>query len=536
MSLRGQRRRDRRQPRKRTPGAGRSTAQHGRSYYLATRLLPAAQAPARARAVRLHPVGRRDRRRPLRTESPTPRERAAEPRGATRSWPACGGGPVDDPLLPAVLHTIRTYDLDPEDFDLFLRSMAMDLKVTEYPTYDDLLGYMEGSAAVDRHDDAADPRRRRRRRPAVARESARQLGLAFQLTNFIRDVARGPGPGPGLPAGGGPGPLRGHAATVLLRRRAARRGRRRRCASWSRTSASGPGITTAPRCPGWPCSSRVRGSASGRRSCSTAASSTRSRATDYDVLRRAGASCRRARRAGDRRRRAVAATVRPARAPLADRVSDVRTAVVLFTRDLRVQDNPALAGAASGGRAGRARCSWSIRAARPQREPARASSSSAWPTCGSPCASAAATWWCGTAIRSTRRWRWPARSAPTASRVAADVSRLRPARRERRLAGACEGIGCRYGSFPARPSCRRARCGPAAAGPRTRSSRPYWRAWRGYGWRPAAPTPRRIALPDGIEPGPLPASGCRSRVGSKRGSGGETAARRRAQRVAGRPE
>jgi phytoene synthase len=61
----------------------------------------------------------------------------------------------------------------------------MDLTVTSYPTYDDLLDYMEGSAAVigtmmlpilgsiD---------------PAAAREPARQLGFAFQLTNFIRDV------------------------------------------------------------------------------------------------------------------------------------------------------------------------------------------------------------------------------------------------------------------------------------------------------------------------------------------------------------
>jgi 15-cis-phytoene synthase len=63
--------------------------------------------------------------------------------------------------------------------------MAMDLTVSEYQTYDDLLTYMEGSAAaigtmmlpiLGARDLAA------------AREPARQLGLAFQLTNFIRDV------------------------------------------------------------------------------------------------------------------------------------------------------------------------------------------------------------------------------------------------------------------------------------------------------------------------------------------------------------
>ena len=62
----------------------------------------------------------------------------------------------------------------------------MDLHTGGYRTYDDLLGYMEGSAAVIGTMmapilESADP-------PA-AREHARQLGLAFQLTNFIRDVA-----------------------------------------------------------------------------------------------------------------------------------------------------------------------------------------------------------------------------------------------------------------------------------------------------------------------------------------------------------
>ena len=62
----------------------------------------------------------------------------------------------------------------------------MDLTVDGYATYSDLLGYMEGSAAVIGTMltpilEASDP-------PA-AREHARQLGLAFQLTNFIRDVA-----------------------------------------------------------------------------------------------------------------------------------------------------------------------------------------------------------------------------------------------------------------------------------------------------------------------------------------------------------
>jgi 15-cis-phytoene synthase len=62
----------------------------------------------------------------------------------------------------------------------------MDLRADGYRTYQDLLGYMEGSAAVIGTMmapilESVDP-------PA-AREHARQLGLAFQLTNFIRDVS-----------------------------------------------------------------------------------------------------------------------------------------------------------------------------------------------------------------------------------------------------------------------------------------------------------------------------------------------------------
>lgn len=33
---------------------------------------------------------------------------------------------------------------------------------------------------------------------------------------------------------------------------------------------------------------------------------------------------------------------------------------------------------------------------------------------------------------------------------------------------------------------------------------PYWRAWEAARWRPVADTPARISLPDGVDPGPLP--------------------------------
>ena len=54
------------------------------------------------------------------------------------------GAPIQDPVLPAVLHTVRAFDLDVGDFERFLDSMAMDLTVDGYATYHDLCGYMEG--------------------------------------------------------------------------------------------------------------------------------------------------------------------------------------------------------------------------------------------------------------------------------------------------------------------------------------------------------------------------------------------------------
>ena len=51
-------------------------------------------------------------------------------------------------MLPAIADTVPRFDLDRGDLDAFLTSMRMDLEVTAYDDYDDLLVYMDGSAAV----------------------------------------------------------------------------------------------------------------------------------------------------------------------------------------------------------------------------------------------------------------------------------------------------------------------------------------------------------------------------------------------------
>ena len=160
-------------------------ARHGRTYYLATLLLP------RWKRRHVHALyGFTRYADEIVDDLDSTLDRAGQA-AALRAWgerffAGLRGQPCQDPILPAVLHTVRAFDLEVADFERFLHSMAMDLHTDGYRTYQDLLVYMEGSAAVIGTMmapilESADP-------PAAA-EHARQLGLAFQLTNFIRDVA-----------------------------------------------------------------------------------------------------------------------------------------------------------------------------------------------------------------------------------------------------------------------------------------------------------------------------------------------------------
>jgi phytoene synthase len=96
-----------------------------------------------------------------------------------------GRGSSDDLVLKAVVHTARAFDIGPDAFRRFLRSMTMDLTVERYETYDDLRDYMDGSAAVigEMLLPILEPFD-----PQAARAPARALGEAFQLTNVLRDI------------------------------------------------------------------------------------------------------------------------------------------------------------------------------------------------------------------------------------------------------------------------------------------------------------------------------------------------------------
>jgi 15-cis-phytoene synthase len=159
-------------------------ARHGRTYYLATLLLPGWK---RRHVHALYGFVRYADEIVDDLGSTLDRAASAAALRALRErfLAGLGGARCHDPVLPAVLHTVRAFDLEVADVERFLDSMAMDLHRDGYRTYQDLCGYMEGSAAVIGTMmatilESSDP-------PA-AREHARQLGLAFQLTNFLRDV------------------------------------------------------------------------------------------------------------------------------------------------------------------------------------------------------------------------------------------------------------------------------------------------------------------------------------------------------------
>jgi len=94
------------------------------------------------------------------------------------------GGSTDDPVLAAIGDSFARCAIPRENVDRFFNAMAQDLTVATYETWEDLVAYMEGSAAVI--GEMMLPVLRPRSPEAF--EPARALGFAFQLTNFLRDI------------------------------------------------------------------------------------------------------------------------------------------------------------------------------------------------------------------------------------------------------------------------------------------------------------------------------------------------------------
>ncbi|MFC4003283.1 phytoene/squalene synthase family protein [Prauserella oleivorans] len=160
-------------------------ALHGRTYFLATRLLRPGQRPA------VHALYGFARYVDDIVDEQLPDLGTAEvSRRLTEIGAALGTGlrtgTSTDPLLAAVVDTAARYGIAAELFDRFLASMRMDLTRTGYPTRAALTEYVHGSAEVIGLQLL--PVLGTVSAPEEAAPHAAALGAAFQLTNFIRDV------------------------------------------------------------------------------------------------------------------------------------------------------------------------------------------------------------------------------------------------------------------------------------------------------------------------------------------------------------
>ncbi|OLR93693.1 phytoene/squalene synthase family protein [Actinokineospora bangkokensis] len=160
-------------------------AEHGRTYFLATRLLPV---PRRASVHALYGFARWVDDVVDEPEDTSPEAVRARLTEAERvSVEGLRDGRSDHPVVSALVDTARRLELRSELFTAFLHSMRMDLDTTDYPTRAELKEYVHGSAEVIGLQvlpvlGTVAPR------DEVAPHAA-ALGEAFQLTNFIRDVA-----------------------------------------------------------------------------------------------------------------------------------------------------------------------------------------------------------------------------------------------------------------------------------------------------------------------------------------------------------
>jgi phytoene synthase len=164
-------------------------ARHGRTYFLASILLPGAKRPY------VHALYGFARHADDIVDDLTEQASADERARRFATWSDgvladLDAGTSCEPVTRALLDTAGRWDIPHEYFAQFLDSMRQDLTVTGYATHTDLAEYMWGSAAVIGL----------QMLPILGRADesigwddlegyAVALGTAFQLTNFLRDVA-----------------------------------------------------------------------------------------------------------------------------------------------------------------------------------------------------------------------------------------------------------------------------------------------------------------------------------------------------------
>ena len=161
----------------------RLNALHGKTYYLATLLLPAKKRPP------VHALYGFARYADEIVDDLASTLSDDEKANELRTWGSgvladLRRGESDDLIGRALVDTVTTYSIPLDYFEAFMKSMEMDLTVTRYNNYDELMTYVYGSAVVIGLEmlpilGYSDPR---------AIEAATALGTAFQLANFIRDI------------------------------------------------------------------------------------------------------------------------------------------------------------------------------------------------------------------------------------------------------------------------------------------------------------------------------------------------------------
>ncbi|CAN2237972.1 ERG9 Phytoene/squalene synthetase [actinobacterium SCGC AAA044-D11] len=156
---------------------------HGKTYYLATLLLPPEKRPF---VHALYGFARyADEIVDDLNSTLSDDEKAAE----LSTWGSqvladIKSGVSHDHIGRALVDTVNRFEIPIAHFEAFMKSMTMDLTVSEYQTFEDLMEYVYGSASVIGLQmvpilGASSPN---------ANIAAEKLGTAFQLANFIRDV------------------------------------------------------------------------------------------------------------------------------------------------------------------------------------------------------------------------------------------------------------------------------------------------------------------------------------------------------------
>ncbi|MGB3683219.1 MAG: phytoene/squalene synthase family protein [Rubrobacteraceae bacterium] len=155
---------------------------HSRTYYFSTRLFPP--------AVRPHVHALYAFMRYADEIVDNPHETGLEAQHSaldlfeTETLAAITGEATGNPVLHAFSNTARYHGIDLDTIRAFMKSMKMDTHVFRYPTYEDLEEYTYGSAAVVglmmcRVVGVTDE---------AATAHAEALGVAMQLSNFLRDI------------------------------------------------------------------------------------------------------------------------------------------------------------------------------------------------------------------------------------------------------------------------------------------------------------------------------------------------------------